>query len=70
MTASNPKLSSLQLELLKTFSFEPTEEELMAVRNFLAGYFAHRFTKQIAEAAEIKGIKDADLEKWLESDDQ
>ncbi|MDX1939072.1 MAG: hypothetical protein SFU99_00890 [Saprospiraceae bacterium] len=73
MTANNPidsKLSTLQLELLKIYAFNPTEEELIEVKNILARYFAHRFTEKMAQVAEAKGITDADLDKWLEEDEQ
>jgi len=73
MTAKNSsasKLSTLQLELLKIYAFNPSEEELIEVKNILARYFAHRFTEKVAEAAESKGITDADLDNWLEEDEQ
>lgn len=67
---SESKLTALQLELLKIYAFEPTEAELIEVKNMLARFFAHRFTDGIAEAAAAKGISDADLDQWLEEDAQ
>ncbi len=73
MAASNKastKLSPLQLELLKIYSFQPTEEELRELKNLLAKFFAHRFTEKAAKAAKANNITDEDLDKWLEEDAQ
>jgi len=73
MTINNPiesKLSTLQLELLKVYSFNPTEAELIEVKDILARFFAYRFTEKVAEAAKARDISDADLDKWLEEDEQ
>ena len=58
-------LSSLQLELLKVYSFNPSEEELLEIKAFLAKFFAKRLTTQVRKAVEHKGITEADLENWL-----
>ena len=62
---ASTKLSQLQLELLKIYSFNPTEEELKQVKEILAKFFAKRFTERVANAAEKKGITDNDLDQWL-----
>lgn len=36
------KLSNLQVELLKVFAFDLTEEQLLEVRSLLARYFAEK----------------------------
>ncbi|CCH52399.1 hypothetical protein BN8_01400 [Fibrisoma limi BUZ 3] len=59
------KLSSLQLELLKVYSFQPSDEDLIAVRKLLATYFSDKMTKKIGQAIDEKGIKEEDLERWL-----
>jgi len=64
---ASTKLSPLQLELLKVYSFNPTEEELLELKNLLAKFFAHRFAEK---AAKVNNITDADLDKWLEEDEQ
>lgn len=64
------KLSTLQLELLKIFAFNPSEEELLEVKDMLARFFAYRFTEKIAQAAEEQGISETDLDNWLEEDEQ
>ena len=67
---TSKRFSSLQLELLKIFSFNPTEEELLQVKHMLADFFMDRILDQIQEAGEKKGITDADLEAFLNAEDQ
>ncbi len=67
---ASTKLSPLQLELLKIYSFNPSEEELRELKNLLAQFFAHRFAEKAAKAAKAGNITDADLDKWLEEDEQ
>ena len=62
---SSQKFTSLQLELLKLYSFEPSEKELEEVRHMLATYFMDRFQSRLDEVAEKKGISDETLEEWL-----
>ena len=47
--------SSLQLELLKTFALNPSEEDLIFIRKVLAAYFSSKSQELTAE----------DLEEWL-----
>ena len=49
------QLSSLQLELLKSFALNPSDEDLIFVRKVLAAYFS---TKS-------KAINANDLEEWF-----
>lgn len=63
MTAQ--KLSPLQLELLKVYSFQPSQEDLLAVKQMLANYFSEKMISKIGKAIEEKGISEEDLEKWL-----
>jgi len=59
------KLSALQLELLNVYSFQPKEEDLIAIKKLLAGYFSGKLTKNIQKAIEEKNITEEDLDKWL-----
>ncbi|MEL6649504.1 MAG: hypothetical protein AAFQ87_01740 [Bacteroidota bacterium] len=62
------KLSPLQLELLKVYSFNPTEEELLEIKSFLGKFFAKRLTDSVGLAAKQQGITEEDLESWLNND--
>ena len=59
------KFSSIQLELLKIYSFSPSEEDLLAVKKLLASYFANKLVKNVDNAIEEKGITEKDLDQWL-----
>jgi len=61
----NQKLNSLQLELLKVYSFEPSEEDLLAIRDFLAKHFSDKLLKNVQNAIKEKNITDDDLDKWV-----
>ncbi len=50
------QLTSLQLELLKAYAFEPTEEELLQVKALLGRIFADRLTVRVDQAVKEKGI--------------
>lgn len=63
------KLTPLQLELLKVYSFNPSNEELLDVKNLLANYFSNKMISQIASSVEKNNITEEDLNNWLNSDD-
>lgn len=59
------KLSELQLELLKIYSFNPTEEDLIEIKRILGTFFADKLVKDVDQAIKEKNITDEDLENWL-----
>jgi len=61
----NQKLNSLQLELLKVYSFEPSEEDLLAIRDFLAKYFSGKLLNNVQHAIKEKNISEEDLDNWI-----
>ena len=64
------KLSPLQLELLRVYSFNPTEEELLEIKSYLGKFFAKKLIDKVENMASRKGITEADLDKWLNGDVQ
>jgi len=58
------KLSPLQLELLKIYSFNPEEEDLIEIKRMLGQYFAKKLRRQVDAAIEEKGITNEELDKW------
>lgn len=50
------KLNSLQLELLKVYSFEPSKEDLLVIRDFLAKHFSDKLLKNVQNAIEEKTL--------------
>ncbi len=59
------KLSELQLELLKIYSFNPSNEDLIEIKKILSKYFANKLTDRVQKAIDDKNISDEDLESWL-----
>ena len=59
------KLNALQLELLNVYSFEPKEEDLLAIKKMLAQYFSGKLRGSIEKAIKDKNITDADLDSWI-----
>ena len=59
------KLSALQLDLLKVYSFQPSEDDLLAVRKLLATYFSDKLTAKVGQAIDERNITEEDLTRWL-----
>lgn len=59
------KLNSLQLELLKVYSFEPSEEDLLAIKDFLAKHFSDKLLKNVQYAIKEKNMTEDDLDSWV-----
>jgi len=64
------KLSPIQLELLKVYSFNPSDKELYDVKILLGKYFGEKFSSQISKAAKAKKVTQRDLDKWLSDENQ
>lgn len=68
MSAAHP-LSNLQQELLKLYSAEIPDEDLLHIKRYLAKYFAF---KAIGEADKIwdqKGYTNETMDQWLNEDE-
>ena len=61
----NQKLTSLQLELLKVYSFEPKEEDLLAIKKLMAQYFSDKLQCNIQSAIVDNNITEEDLDRWI-----
>jgi hypothetical protein len=59
------KLSTLQLELLNAYSFQPDEKDILAIRKFLAEYFSDKLIQRVENAVKERKISEADLDRWL-----
>lgn len=64
-TATRQPFSNLQLELLKTFSHQLEDSELIEVRKLLASFFAKRAVEQANNVWDQKGWTDADVDRML-----
>ncbi len=63
------KLSPIQLELLKVYSFSPSNEDVLAIKEMLARYFSNKMINKIGQAAEENNISEEDLSNWLHEND-
>ena len=59
------KLNSLQLELLNMYSFNPKEEDLLAIRDMLAQYFSGKLLKNVQQSIKEKNITEEDLDRLV-----
>ncbi len=58
------KLSNLQLELLKIFSRNISDEQLLEIKSLLAHYFAEKVDKEFEKLEKEKGWTVETYEKW------
>lgn len=59
------KLNAWQLELLNVYSFQPSQEDLLAIKQLLAKYFSGKLQKNIQTAIRENNITEEDLDRWL-----
>ena len=64
------KFTSLQLELLRLYAVNPSEQELLEVKDMLAKYFMRKAINQIADIEAQRGTSNEDLDKWLAEDEK
>lgn len=65
MPIINKPLTNLRLELLKLFSLDLSEEDLLAVRRMLAKYFGEKASDEMDRLWNEKGWTDETMEEWL-----
>lgn len=59
------KLNALQLELLKVYALQPSEEDLLAIKKMLAGYFSNKLVSKVQQSIEKHNISEQELDKWI-----
>lgn len=57
-------LNSTQLEILKLFRNNQSEEELQEIKSLLIAYLSNKVTYEADKAFEGKGYSDAIFEEW------
>jgi len=58
-------LSNLQLELLKLYSTNLNQKDLVELKRILATYFAQRAIKGADKIWDEKGLSNEDMKTWL-----
>lgn len=59
------KLSNLQLELLKIFSKNLSEKQLLEIKWLLSSYFAEKATQEMDKLWEERGWTQETMDQWL-----
>jgi len=70
MEQSATSLTNLQLELLKLFSYQLPDEELIEIKKLLSKFFAERLKKGTSQIWKEKGYTQEDMDKWLNDENQ
>ncbi len=58
------KLSNIQLELLKVFSIDLSEDQLEEIRDLLVKYFADKVTSEMDKLFKDKNWGEEQIAKW------
>jgi hypothetical protein len=59
------KLTNLQLELLKIFSRDLPDEELLEIKHLLSAYFAEKATREMDRLWDEKKWSQETMNQWL-----
>ncbi|MDB4904592.1 MAG: hypothetical protein JWQ63_3873 [Mucilaginibacter sp.] len=65
MSVLNYPLSNVQIELMKLFSTNLSEKELIELKDVLARFYAEKAIAQADAIWNERGLSDQDMEKWL-----
>ena len=58
-------LTNVQMELMKLYSTNLSDNELEELKNVLAKFYADKVISQANAIWDEKGLTDDDMEKWL-----
>lgn len=64
MIEHSSSLTNLQLELLQTFKYDLSEQQLIEIRELLANYFADKATEEMDRLWDEKGWDEKTMEEW------
>lgn len=68
MTAINPPLTNLQIELLKLYSLNLPEESLIDIKRLIAKYFADKASDEMDRLWEENNWSDQTMDEWLKGE--
>lgn len=68
MSAAHP-LSNIQQELLKLYSYDITEADLLHIKRYLAKYFAFNAIGEADQVWDQKGYTNETMNQWLKEDE-
>ncbi len=65
MSTLNYPLSNVQIELMKLFSTNLSDNELIELKDLLSGFYADKAISEADAIWDKKGLNDEDMETWL-----
>jgi hypothetical protein len=68
MTVLDKPLTNLQLELLRLYSMELSEEELLEIRRLLANHFADKASDEMDKLWNSNQWSDDTMKEWLKGE--
>ena len=63
----NKPLTKLQIELLKIYSFDIKDEQLIDIKEILSRYFAGKASDEMDKLWDEKGWTNSTMDEWLKS---
>jgi hypothetical protein len=65
MSVLNYPLTNGQIELMKLFRTNMSEQELLELKDLLAKFYADKATQRANQIWDEKGLTNEDMDKWL-----
>ncbi len=59
------KLSNVQLELLKLYSTDIKDEELLEIKSYFASFFSQKAIQEADKLWDENNLSNKDMDKWL-----
>ncbi len=67
MIAATHKFSNVQLELLRLYSTDISDEMLLEMRDVLSRFFAEKASNEMDKLWDERGWSDATMREWLDT---
>ncbi len=64
MNSDTTKFTPLQLELLRLFSRNPSEQELIDIKNLIARYYADKASDEMDRLWDERGYSNETMQGW------
>jgi hypothetical protein len=64
MTVQAQKMTELQLELIKLFSYPVNHQQVTDIKNLLANYFANQASQEMDKLWQENGWSDETMNEW------
>lgn len=58
-------LSNIQLELLKLYSTDIKEEELLEIKSYIASFFSKKAVQEADKLWDENSLTNEDMDRWL-----